>query len=69
VISIVFGIVSTSIPVAVLLPPRQPLINQVRVPALKGVRCGSLRGRQCTLSAEKLFLIDKVSQIQILPIP
>jgi hypothetical protein len=39
----------------------QPLINLVRVPALKGVRCTALRERQCTLSGDKLFLIDEVS--------
>jgi hypothetical protein len=39
----------------------QPLINLVRVPALKGVRCAALRERQCTLSGDKLFLIDEVS--------
>ena len=39
----------------------QPLIDLVRVPTLKGVRCTSLRDRQCTLSGDKLFLIDKVS--------
>ncbi|MGB9196438.1 MAG: hypothetical protein WCB53_05865 [Terriglobales bacterium] len=39
----------------------QPLIELVRVPALKGVRCASLRERQCTLSGDKLFLIDQVS--------
>ena len=39
----------------------QPIINLVRVPALKGVRCASSRERQCTLSGDKLFLIDEVS--------
>jgi hypothetical protein len=39
----------------------QTLVNLVRVPALKGVRCASLRERQCTLSGDKLFLIDEVS--------
>ena len=39
----------------------QPLIDLVRVPALKAVRCTSPRERQCTLSGDKLFLIDKVS--------
>lgn len=39
----------------------QPLINLVRVPALKGVHCALLRERQCTLTGDKLFLIDKVS--------
>jgi len=39
----------------------QPLINLVRVPALKGVHCASLAEQQCTLSGDKLFLIDQVS--------
>jgi len=39
----------------------QPLINLVRVPALKSVHCGSVRDQQCTLSGDKLFLIDAVS--------
>ena len=39
----------------------QPLVNLVRIPALKGVRCISAPERQCTLSGEKLFLIDSVS--------
>jgi len=39
----------------------QPLIDLVRVPALKAVRCTSPRERRCTLSGDKLFLIDKVS--------
>jgi hypothetical protein len=39
----------------------QPLIDLVRLPTLKAVRCTSLRERQCTLSGDKLFLIDEVS--------
>jgi hypothetical protein len=39
----------------------QPLINLVRVPALKSVRCTPAPDRQCTLSGDKLFLIDEVS--------
>jgi hypothetical protein len=39
----------------------QPLISLVRVPALKGVHCVSVRDRECTLTGDKLFLIDKVS--------
>jgi hypothetical protein len=39
----------------------QPLVNLVRVPALKSVHCGSPRPEQCTLSGDKLFLIDEVS--------
>jgi hypothetical protein len=39
----------------------QPLVDLVRVPALKGVTCTSLHERQCTLSGDKLFLIDEVS--------
>jgi hypothetical protein len=39
----------------------QPLVNLVRVPALKSVHCVSPRSEQCTLSGDKLFLIDEVS--------
>lgn len=39
----------------------QPLISLVRVPTLKGVHCVPGRERQCTLSGDKLFLIDEVS--------
>jgi hypothetical protein len=39
----------------------QPLINLVRVPALKGVHCLPGREKQCTLTGDKLFLIDAVS--------
>jgi hypothetical protein len=39
----------------------QPLINLVRFPVLTGVRCVTLPEKQCTLSGDKLFLIDAVS--------
>ena len=39
----------------------QPLVNLVRVPDLKGVHCVSPRAPECTLSGDKLFLIDEVS--------
>ena len=39
----------------------EPLINLVRIPALKGVHCTVGTDKQCTLSGEKLFLIDAVS--------
>ncbi|MGB6387346.1 MAG: hypothetical protein WBF25_19130 [Terriglobales bacterium] len=39
----------------------QPLINLVRLPDLKGVHCLPGREKQCTLSGDKLFLIDAVS--------
>jgi hypothetical protein len=39
----------------------QPLVNLVRVPTLKGVRCMPGTEKQCTLSGDKLFLIDSVS--------
>ena len=39
----------------------QPLINLVRIPALKGVYCEGKTDKQCTLSGDKLFLIDAVS--------
>jgi hypothetical protein len=37
----------------------QPLVNLVRIPMLKGVRCDP--EKQCTLSGDKLFLLDSVS--------
>jgi hypothetical protein len=39
----------------------QPLVNVVRIPALKGIHCTSGSDKQCTLSGDKLFLIDAVS--------
>lgn len=39
----------------------QSLVNLVRVPALKGVRCAPSGEKRCTLSGDKLFLIDEVS--------
>jgi len=39
----------------------QSLVNLVRIPILKGVRCGSTPDKQCTLSGDKLFLLDSVS--------
>jgi hypothetical protein len=39
----------------------QPLVNLVRIPTLKGVRCGSTPEKQCTLNGDKLFLLDSVS--------
>lgn len=39
----------------------QPLVNLVRIPALKGVYCATAPAKQCTLTGEKLFLIDAVS--------
>ncbi len=39
----------------------QSLVNLVRIPELKGVRCVPAPERQCTLSGDKLFLIDSVS--------
>jgi hypothetical protein len=39
----------------------KPLVNLVRVPALKSVHCESQREKQCTLNGDKLFLIDEVS--------
>jgi hypothetical protein len=39
----------------------QPLIRVVRIPALKAVRCVTSSEKQCTLSGDKLFLIDAVS--------
>ena len=39
----------------------QPLVDLVRVPALKAVRCESDPEKQCTLNGDKLFLLDSVS--------
>lgn len=39
----------------------QPLINLVRIPLLKAVRCVPAPEKQCTLSGDKLFLLDSVS--------
>ncbi len=39
----------------------QPLVNLVRIPKLDGIRCVPAPDKQCTLSGEKLFLLDSVS--------
>ena len=39
----------------------QPLVNLVRIPLLKAVRCVPAPEKQCTLSGDKLFLLDSVS--------
>ncbi len=39
----------------------QPLVNLVRIPMLKAVRCVPEPEEQCTLSGDKLFLLDSVS--------
>lgn len=39
----------------------QPLVNLVRIPMLKAVRCLPGAEKQCTLSGDKLFLLDSVS--------
>ena len=39
----------------------QPLVNLVRVPLLKAVNCVPAPAKQCTLSGDKLFLLDSVS--------
>jgi hypothetical protein len=39
----------------------QPLVNLVRVPNFKGIRCVAGAEKQCTLSGDKLFLLDSVS--------
>ena len=39
----------------------QPLVNLVRIPLLKAVRCLPEPEKQCTLSGDKLFLLDSVS--------
>jgi len=37
----------------------QPLVNLVRIPLLRAVHC--VPDKQCTLSGDKLFLLDSVS--------
>lgn len=39
----------------------QPLVTVVRVPTLSEVHCASAPEKQCTLSGQKLFLLDSVS--------
>jgi len=39
----------------------QPLVTLVRIPKLKGFRCVAAPEKQCTLSGDKLFLLDSVS--------
>lgn len=39
----------------------QLLVNLVRVPTFKGIRCVPAPEKQCTLSGDKLFLLDSVS--------
>ena len=39
----------------------QPLVNLVRIPMLKAVRCVPAPEKQCMLSGDKLFLLDSVS--------
>jgi len=39
----------------------QPLVSLVRIPMLKAVRCVPGAEKQCTLSGDKLFLLDSVS--------
>jgi hypothetical protein len=39
----------------------QPLVNLVRLPLFKGIRCMPGPDKQCSLNGEKLFLLDSVS--------
>jgi hypothetical protein len=39
----------------------QPLVNLVRIPKLTGFRCASATEKQCTLTGDKLFLLESVS--------
>jgi hypothetical protein len=39
----------------------QPLVNLVRIPTIRDVHCASLPTRQCTITGDKLFLIESVS--------
>ncbi len=38
-----------------------PLVSVVRIPALSSISCASASEKQCTLSGDKLFLLDAVS--------
>ena len=39
----------------------QPLVDLVRIPIFRGVHCDPAPEKQCTLSGDKLFLLDSVS--------
>jgi hypothetical protein len=39
----------------------QPLVDLVRIPTLRGVHCDPAPEKPCTLSGDKLFLLDSVS--------
>lgn len=39
----------------------QPLVNLVRIPVIRDVHCATLPSRQCTITGDKLFLIESVS--------
>jgi hypothetical protein len=39
----------------------QPLITLVRIPELEGVHCAATGDKLCSLTGEKLFLIDSIS--------
>ena len=39
----------------------QPLVDLVRIPMLKEIRCVPASEKQCTLNGDKLFLLDSVS--------
>jgi hypothetical protein len=39
----------------------QPLVNLVRIPQFKGIRCLPVPEKQCILTGDKLFLLDSVS--------
>ena len=39
----------------------QPLVNLVRIPLLTSIHCATAAEKQCTLSGDKLFLLDSVS--------
>jgi hypothetical protein len=39
----------------------RPLVDLVRVPTLKGIHCMPAPEKQCTLTGDKLFLLDSVS--------
>ena len=50
-----------------------PLVNLVRIPTLKEIRCPDSPDKQCTLSGTNLFLIDSVASdaqfTHVVPVP
>lgn len=51
----------------------QPLVNLVRIPSIRGFHCVTVPEKQCTLTGDKLFLLDSVSTdagfVSAVPVP